>query len=327
MPKHRTGTASITLCVCSARPALVAAKLAAWREALAPGDELLVVFDTPVDATQGWPYHLRGRPGPRVRGVWLGATRGLSRARMRGLELAGSQHVVFMDDDAIASVATLEAIRRALEAGARAVGVRLQPSFESCARPWRLTDGVLHFVGVHSESTLGSVWGACFGVDRDFAREHAIGFRPELGRCGRQLQSGDDSSFVQRIRECDGPVVFLPHSLAVHAVGPDKCSFRYLLRRAWWQGRSEVRRGDWPRGLGKELGRICGSGPALARLCVAPAFAGAVVGGIATELALSCSPAGRRRARAWAEAERNGAMAGPAPHGSYAYGADLPEPW
>jgi hypothetical protein len=326
VPGQVTRTVSISLCVCSARPELVAAKIGAWRGALACGDEILVVFDTPRDPTRGWTCPHAADSGTHVNAVWLGAARGLSPARMRALELASSRHVLFMDDDAVAPAATLEAIRRALAGGARAVGVRLEPAFESCTRPWYLTDGVLHYVGVHSESTLGSVWGACFAVDREFARANGISFRPELGRRGRQLQSGDDSSFVQRIRECEGTVVFLPGASAIHSIGAKKCSLGYLLRRAWWQGRSEVRRGDWREGLVKELGRIRSSGSAPARLCIVPAFTGAVVAGMATELTLAGCLADRRRVQTGTEPE----VADPertcrGPNG-YAYDAGIPEP-
>jgi hypothetical protein len=42
------------------------------------------------------------------------------------------------------AAATVEAIRRALDAGAHAVGARLDAAFPAGARPWFLTDGVLH---------------------------------------------------------------------------------------------------------------------------------------------------------------------------------------
>lgn len=94
--------------------------------------------------------------------------------------------------------------------------------FPAGARPWFLTDGVLHYVGVHSGVTLGSVWGARFAIDRDFARAAGIRFQPDLGRTRRRLESGDDSTFIRQLRESGGVVVFLPDAPATHTVRPEK---------------------------------------------------------------------------------------------------------
>lgn len=188
--------------------------------------------------------------------------------------------------------ATVESIRAAFAGEARTVGVRLEACFEARSRPWHLTDGVLHYAGVHSETTLGSVWGACFAVDREFARVNGIQFRQELGRRGRKLLSGEDSTLVRGIRECGGSVVFLSHVSATHHVSREKSTFRYLIRRAWWQGRTEVRRGavrrgEVRRGLRKEVRRIQSCGSALVRLTVTTGFASTVVAGMATELTVA----------------------------------------
>jgi hypothetical protein len=183
--------------------------------------------------------------------------------------------------------------------GARAAGVWLEPAFEACTRSLvSHTDGVLHYVGVHSESTLGSVWGACF----------------------------DGSSFIQRTSECEGAVVFLPGAPAIHGIGPTKCSLVYLLRRASWQGGSDVRRGDWREGLEKELGRIRSGGSTLARLCIVPAFTGAVVAGMATELTLAGRLADRRRAEAGSEPQIAEAERAYPRQGGHAYVAGIPDP-
>ena len=267
----------ITLCVCSARPDRVTTNLAGWRAALRADDELLVVLDGSSPAGwAGW--------GAGARVVYTGRERGLSAARMVGLDAAGSAWVVFVDDDALVSAATLEAIRDAFTAGAHAVGVRLVPHFVGRSRPRYLTDGLLHYVGVHSARTVGSVWGACFGVERGFVQAHGLAFRRDLGRRGRQLQSGDDTSFVARVRECGGTVAFLADSTATHQIAAEKCHLTYLIRRAWWQGRSEARRTNLRHGLAKELRRFSDGGPRPVRLVVLLVFGIVVAAGAAYEL-------------------------------------------
>lgn len=274
----RPPTVALSICVCSSRPSDVRASLACWTAALGREDDLVVLFDTPSEEL------LEHTLPPRCEVVWLGATRGLSAARMAALTLAPSRFVLFVDDDATFTGATLDGVRSALYGGAHVAGVRLVASFEHGCRPWYLTDGLLHYVGVHSPKTLGSIWGACFAVDRDFVRAHGIVFRPELGRTDRRLQSGDDTTFVRDVRRHGGVTVLLEDQVAVHRIGPAKRRLWYLLRRAWWQGRSEVRRGDWSCGLAKELRRLTDGSAVSMTACIVVIFGGVVLAGIVTEL-------------------------------------------
>jgi GT2 family glycosyltransferase len=279
----------MTVCVCSARPECVATNVHAWRAALGAYDELLLVLD-------GLPPGERDIGARAARVVTTGRARGLSAARSVGLREARSPRVVFLDDDAVVSRETLESMRRAFDDGAQAVGVRLIAQFER-SRPKYMTDGLLHYVGVHVARTYGSVWGACFGVERDFAHAHGIAFRTDLGRRGRQLQSGDDTTFVRQVRDCGGRVTFLAGSTATHQVSNHKLSLAYLLRRAWWQGRSEVRRDDALRGVIKELERLFHGSRAPVRAVVVLVFGSAVTAGAAFELVARRMPQPESRGR------------------------------
>ena len=272
---------ALTVCVCSARPVLVRDNVAAWESELAPNDELLIVFDGVEADIAGGRRSSRVAP-PR-------SSSGLSAARNAALDQARLSHVVFLDDDAIAPRETLDAIRRAFVVdGAHVVGVRLVGAFPS-GRPMHLTDGLLHYVGVHAASTLGSVWGACFAVNCEFARAHGVAFRDDLGRRAGGLQSGDDTTFVAHMRGQGGVVVFLSDVAATHHVRPARACWRYLLRRAWWQGRSEVRRQNIKNGVRKELHRLSrGTRHPLGRVVVVGLFGAAVVVGAAYEVIAVC---------------------------------------
>jgi hypothetical protein len=223
---------------------------------------------------------------------------------------------MFLDDDALCPRPTLTAIRRALADGAQTVGVKLVADFGRRSRPRYLPEGLWHYVGVHTEATLGSVWGACFAIDRDFVRTQRLEFAPELSRHGRELRSGDDTSFVRNIRGHGGQVVFLRDVHAVHQIRPEKCSLRYLLRRAWWQGRSETRRGEAIAGLRKELRRLATSRTFAARATGLIVFGSAIVAGIVSE---SVNRVAQRRRSAASPASRRS-------HGTGVYAGGVAQP-
>jgi hypothetical protein len=121
---------------------------------------------------------------------------------------------------------------------------------------------------------------------------------PDLGRRRRRLESGDDSTFIRQLRESGGVVAFLPDAPAIHTVRPEKATVRYVLRRAWWQGRSGVRRDDWRAGLTKEIRRSWQGAWTLAGRSFATSCNIAVVAGIAAELAMRWCTTSRCRAGA-----------------------------
>jgi hypothetical protein len=213
---------------------------------------------------------------------------------MTALDTLMRPYLTFIDDDVAVASETLEAIRTELAAGAQAVGVRIEPDFGEARCPAYLVHGLWHYIGVHTEATLGSVWGACFGLDGDFVRTRGLAFEATLGRRGGQLQSGDDTTFVQRIRDDGGRVVFRDDVTATHQIRTQKCRLSYLLRRAWWQGRSEARRGTWLRGVRKELRRLWTSDSTAARLSGVLVFGGAVIAGMAYEALVRAGRSGQR---------------------------------
>lgn len=280
----------LSLAVCSNRPTNLAG-VSHLRDCVTPDDEILLVVDLPDDEYAADTVTALGTAGVRV--LPNGANRGLSYSRNRAMDEATNRILVYVDDDVTLERSTVDAIRTAADAGAGIVGVWLEPAF-SLEPPWFLTGGQYHYLGVHHTAQRARTWGACMAVDIELAREHGLRFRDDLGRRGQQLQSGDDTTFLGDLQGLGADHVFLDSARARHRVPPERARLRYLLRRAWWQGRSEVRRGTAVAAIPKEWSRAMAIGPASAalprRAFLSTLFTTTVMVGIAWEWATARAP-------------------------------------
>jgi glycosyltransferase involved in cell wall biosynthesis len=283
----RTG---LSFAVCTNRPANLGNAVSVAR-ALRESDELLVIVDlAPEEVPPGLGGELPSLS--RVRILQNPGNSGLSYGRNRALEVCTNVTLVFVDDDVTVSAATVEAIRVACNEGTGIVGVLLVPQFRSARRRWWLNGGQYHYLGVHHRADSASPWGACMAVDAALASARGIRFREDLGRRRRRLQSGDDTTFLAELRAAGASQRILTHVSATHHISPERERLSYLLRRAWWQGRSERRRRSLLSALHKEWRRNVGTGPAQAtfalRYTLGVLFVSAVaVGGLSEVLSAS----------------------------------------
>jgi hypothetical protein len=248
-------------------------------------EELFVVLDVPASPqVAALADRIRAHGGTVA---VVGETQGLSAARNLVLDCRPDHHVLFIDDDALLSREALVELRRALADGAHVVGARLVPPDALRRLPWYLTPGQVHLVGWHASADTVKVWGACMGIDARFAHRNGLRFDARLGRTGRRLESGDDTSFVAAMKDCGAQETLLPAIHVVHQVSPARLRLRYLIRRVYWQGRSEVRRGQPLAGLRKEWQRHRRlSRPALV-LPLATLYLTAFLAGVVVEAARS----------------------------------------
>lgn len=209
-----------------------------------------------------------------------GKPRGLSAARNSVLDTWPDRNIVFLDDDAELNPKVVTAVRRAFDTGAHVVGARLVPPERLVRWSWRFTVGQMHLVGWHPPGEVPRTWGAFMGIDATFAHRNGLRFDARLGRTGRRLESGDDTSFVAAMKAAGAWETVLTTVNVVHDVSADRFTVRYLARRAYWQGRSEVRRGQPLAGLRKEWCRQTAAG---AGRLVAPFYTIAFVAGLVHE--------------------------------------------
>src|SRR5439155_3818833 len=149
-----------------------------------------------------------------------------------------------------------------------------------------LTTGQLHYLGVHNPARPASIWGGCFAVDIERARLFGMEFDERLGRAAGTLASAEDTTFVRGMIAGGARAAVLHDVEAMHRVAAERLSLPYLVRRAYWQGRSERRRGTGWRGLSKEWRRYWNADcPKPRRVIPAVMFATCVAAGCVREIA------------------------------------------
>jgi GT2 family glycosyltransferase len=185
--------------------------------------------------------------------------RGASSARNRGTAEASGDVVVFLDDDVEPAPDWLaRLVDPILDGRCEGTGGRvvLDPTV---VRPgWLRHEGLERYLAAHDlgpdERALVDgeyVISASAAFVADVLRSTG-GMDPDLGpRSGVQLVN-DDVLLCDRFREAGGRIRWVPQALVVHELPGERVRPRYLLRRAWSQGRS-----DWlyfTRTIGRRAG-------------------------------------------------------------------------
>lgn len=252
------------------------------------GDRILVVLDgvSPEEA----PDSILAANGQPLRIDYLHheSMVGLSHCRNRILDQAPTRFLVFLDDDTVAAPDLIARYRRRFAEDQQVVGGRLCLPEHYPTWPAWLPRTYGSLLGIHQSEA--KIWGGNFGFDRQFALRHGISFAPSLGRYGQRLWSGDDTTFVKALEALGARVLFDPAIVAYHHIAISRFSLPYLLRRAYWQGRSEVLRKSIAMGLQKEFRRafgrhLPGSAYDLKRGAVGALLFASVVLGVTIQLA------------------------------------------
>lgn len=244
----------ITLAICSNRPERFAVVVARISPLLGSQDFLLMIADTRADQIPEQVIRTATFES-RARLLCNGQNLGLAHSRNKALKETTTRHLIFLDDDIRPRAQALQGLRGALAAGAGIVGTRIDADLQGRPAPWFLTPGQLHYLGSHDPAQPASIWGGSFGIDVEQALMLGISFDEHLGRVGDDLASAEDTTFVRALTAQGVRGEILHHAHTRHLIDPSRLTLAYLLRRAFWQGRSEVRRHDTRHGISKEWQR------------------------------------------------------------------------
>jgi GT2 family glycosyltransferase len=235
---------SISVVICTRdRSHLLDAALESLRaQSLAPDRfETIVVDNGSADGTQ---RIVQARAGI---GYVFEPQVGLSAARNAGVRRATGAIIAFMDDDATASPDWLESIIDSFEGDPDvwALGGRVTLGWRGTRPRWLpvqaepLLSGFDH--GPARMELPAPV--APFGTNVAFRSEVFVevgAFHLGLGRKGESLISGEEAEMCLRIRRHGKKVVYEPAAVVEHHVSRERTTLRWLLRRAFAQGRTKA---------------------------------------------------------------------------------------
>lgn len=184
---------------------------------------------------------------PMLRSVFEPRT-GLSHARNTALDHARGDVVAFLDDDVLVEAGWLDGILAAYRRWPDVAGVagRIELAWPEGRPSWLPASREVWFarldLGLEPRLLAASELpvGANMSVRRDVAL--SVGrFDPDLGYSGTRLLGNEERDFFDRLRRLGKPLGYEPAARVLHVVEGARVSRRYLLRRVYSQGRSDVR--------------------------------------------------------------------------------------
>ena len=171
--------------------------------------------------------------------------RGLSGARNTGIGEATGDVVAFLDDDAEADSAWLESLVAAYsDRDVLGVGGLVDANWTSARPAWFPPefDWVVgcSYTGMPSET--GPVRNF-IGTNMSFRRLDLLesgGFHTELGRNGANGAGCEETELCIRLTASAGHLVYEPAARVLHSVGPDRCTWKYFVKRCFAEGHSKA---------------------------------------------------------------------------------------
>ena len=173
---------------------------------------------------------------------------GASAARNRGIAASSGEVVAFTDDDVVPRRSWLRSLVAPLLDAADLDGtggpVLLDPA---AARP-RWLDGPVaaYFSHYDRGDDHHDLPGDGYVLTANAAFRRAAldrigGFDPALGPSPRAHLTNDDVDICRKLLATGGRIAWVPDAVVVHELGADRANLRFLLRRAYAQGRSDWR--------------------------------------------------------------------------------------
>ena len=238
-------TISVVICAYTdARRELLDNSIEAVLAQLRPGDQLVVAIDYNDELF----HRVSAQFGSQVTVVSNANTQGICGARNAGIEASTGAVVAFVDDDAQIQPGWLERMRSDYtDPTVAGVGGNAQPVWPSDRPAWFPTEfdwvvGCSHH-GLPEEPTqVRNLLGCNMSFRRD-ALDSVGGFNSAIGQVGSNLLRCDETELCIRLNQ-NAPsarLVLDPRIKVRHWVSDDRTTWKYFLRRCFWEGYSKQR--------------------------------------------------------------------------------------
>lgn len=243
MPADTGVTISVVICAYTdARRELLDNSINAVLAQLRPDDQLVVVIDYNDELLA----RVTAEFGSRATVVPNRNTRGICGARNAGIEASRCDVVAFVDDDAQIQAGWLERLRADyLDPAVTGVGGNAAPVWPTEAPAW-FPATFNWVVGCSHEGLPVDIAPVrnLLGCNMSFRRtalDAVGGFNSDIGQTGSNLMRCDETELCIRInQQTASPVLLLDPGVKVrHWVSDDRTTWRYFLRRCYWEGYSK----------------------------------------------------------------------------------------
>ena len=163
---------------------------------------------------------------------------GLSASRNAGVRASRANVIAFIDDDALATKDWIKIIRRAFRKDIDVAGGPVLPLYLVTPPKWWEEKTWGSYIGVSKDRIIG----CNFAVRKSLFSDIGY-FNTRLGRKKGKLLSNEEIEFIEdRASKAGAKILFISNMKVYHKIYPHRLTMWYLMKRSWWQGRSDFMR-------------------------------------------------------------------------------------
>ncbi|PJC47776.1 MAG: hypothetical protein CO034_01380 [Parcubacteria group bacterium CG_4_9_14_0_2_um_filter_35_11] len=170
--------------------------------------------------------------------IVVDGTKGLSYARNEGVKKANNEIICFLDDGAVAHPNYINDLTEEfIRTGAEIIGGLVLPLGEI---PLWFPFEMHAMLAVSPVSR--EIYGCNLAVRKEVFKKINFRFNERLGRKKGNLASGEESELLSLAKEAGIKIHRSNKAIVYHRVTDERRTYRYFVRRVFWEGRTQILR-------------------------------------------------------------------------------------